>query len=349
MRVVIVGASGNVGTSVLRALAGEPEVESITGVARRRPAQEFPKTEWAEADVSRDELEPLFRGADCVVHLAWLIQPSRDPAHMWLTNVQGSRRVFRAVASAGVPALVYASSVGAYSAGPKNQGVDESWPTDGIQTNAYARHKATVERELDLFESEHDDVRVVRFRPAFIFKRESASSVRRLFLGPFFPSPLVRPALIPLVPEHPRLRFQAVHAEDIGDAYRRAIVNGDARGAYNVAAEPILDGASLARALGARRVRVTHRLARAVVDVTWRLRLQPVDGSWMDLAYGVPLLDASRIRDELGWRPRYSATEALLDLMGGIRDSAGLDTPPLTPEKSRLEELQTRVGGTEKL
>jgi UDP-glucose 4-epimerase len=346
---VIVGASGNVGTSVLRALADEREVESILGLARRLPRQAFAKTEWAAADVSRDDLEPLFRGADCVVHLAWLIQPSRNPAHMWLTNVHGSRRVFRAVAAAGVRALVYASSVGAYSAGPKDRAVDESWPTDGIETNAYARHKATIERELDLFEREHDDIRVVRFRPAFIFKRESGSGVRRLFLGPFVPSPLVRPALIPVVPEHPRLRFQAVHSHDIGDAYRRAIVNDDARGAYNVASEPVLDGDSLARVLGARRVRVPHRVGRAIVDVTWHARLQPVDGSWIDLAYGVPLLDASRIRDELGWRPRYSATEALLDLMGGIRDSAGLDTPPLTPEKSRIEELQTRVGGTEKL
>ena len=93
MRVVVVGASGNVGTSLLRSLAAEPAVESVLGVARRLPRAEFAKTEWAAADVSRLELVPLFRGADCVVHLAWLIQPSRDPQHMWHTNGLGSRRV----------------------------------------------------------------------------------------------------------------------------------------------------------------------------------------------------------------------------------------------------------------
>jgi UDP-glucose 4-epimerase len=348
MRVVVIGASGNVGTSVLRSLAKETAVESILGVARRVPEASFEKTEWARADVSRDELVPLLRGADCVVHLAWLIQPSRDPARMWLTNVHGSRRVFHAVVDAGIPSLVYASSVGAYSAGPKDRRVDESWPTDAIQTNTYARHKATVERELDLLEATRPELRVVRLRPAFVFKREAGSGVRRLFLGPFVPNPVVRPALIPLVPEHPRFRFQGVHSYDLGDAYRLAIV-GDARGAFNIAADPVLDGERLGRLFGARPVRVGRRAFRAFVEATWRLRVQPVEGSWVDLAYGVPLMDAARAGRELGWKPTRTSEDALLDLLGGIRDSAGLETPPLSPKSNRLEEVATGVGGSERL
>src|SRR5438309_2666423 len=121
MRVVVVGASGNVGTSVLEALADEPSVESVLGVSRRKPRASFAKTEWALADISRSTLEPLFAGADAVVHLAWLIQPGRDEQTLHETNVVGSRRVFEAVAEAGVGALVYASSVGAYSPGPKDR------------------------------------------------------------------------------------------------------------------------------------------------------------------------------------------------------------------------------------
>ena len=328
MRVAVVGATGNVGTSLLRALADEPAVDTVLGVARRRPEVEFPKTEWATADISRDDLTQLFRGADAVVHLAWLIQPSHDLAQLSATNVDGSRRVFRAAAEAGVGAIVYASSVGTYSVGPKDHGVDESWPTDGIQSSYYARHKAAVERDLDSFEREHPDVRVVRLRPAFIFKREAGREVKRLFLGPLVPMPLVRPALIPLVPEHPRFRFQGLHAEDVADAYRLAIVR-DARGAFNIAAEPVLDGPELARLLGARTIRIGHKPFRALVQATWRLRVQPVDGGWIDLAYGTPLLDTTRARTELGWEPRRSAGEALLDLIGGIRDRVGGPTPPL--------------------
>src|SRR5215203_6510879 len=181
MRIVVVGATGNIGTSVLRSLENEDSVESVLGLARRLPDLTMPKVEWASADVVDDDLVPHFRNADAVVLLAWLIQPSRDLTKQWMVNVEGSTRVARAAKDAGIPSLVYASSVGAYSAGPKDRRVDESWSTDAIQTNTYARHKATVERELDLLERTRPELRVVRLRPGFVFKREAGSGVRRLF------------------------------------------------------------------------------------------------------------------------------------------------------------------------
>jgi UDP-glucose 4-epimerase len=90
VRVVVVGASGNVGTSVLRELADEPAVDSVLGVCRRMPSLQFPKVEWRVADVAVSPLEPLFRGADAVVHLAWLIQPGRDREQTRRVNVAGS-------------------------------------------------------------------------------------------------------------------------------------------------------------------------------------------------------------------------------------------------------------------
>src|SRR5690242_8234075 len=252
MRVVVTGASGNVGTSLLRALGDDDRIDEILALARRRPSREVPKTEWRSADIERNDLETIFRGADCVVHLAWAIQPSHDLAALRRTNVDGSARVFRAAAEAGVPALVYASSVGAYSPGPKDRSVDESWPTKGTPTSFYSRHKAEVEALLDRFQAERPETRVVRLRPSLIFKRSSAEEQRRYFLGPLFPRLLARRGAIAFVPDIEGLRFQAVHSLDVGEAYRLAIV-GDARGAFNVAAEPVLDPDTLARALGARK------------------------------------------------------------------------------------------------
>src|SRR4051794_19415905 len=119
MRIVVTGATGNVGTSLLRALEADPGVAEVVGLARRRPDLALAKTSFVTADVVRDDLVPLFRGADAVVHLAWLIQPSRDRTTTRAVNVDGSRRVFDAAVAADVPALVYASSIGAYSPGPK--------------------------------------------------------------------------------------------------------------------------------------------------------------------------------------------------------------------------------------
>jgi nucleoside-diphosphate-sugar epimerase len=354
MRVVVVGASGNVGTSVLHALAGEEKVTSIVGVSRRKPEMTWPKTEWVTADISSssDDLVPVFRGADCVVHLAWLIQPSRDEATLYATNVDGSQHVFNAVVEAGVPSLVYASSVGAYSPGPKDRAVDESWQTGGVSTSFYSRHKAATERLLDSLEGEHPSLRVVRLRPGLIFKRDAATGIRRLFAGPLLPNALVRRSLIPLVPDVKRLRFQAVHSLDVGDAYRLAVVNENARGAFNVAADPVLDPDELQRVLGARfKLPVAPRVLRGAADLTWKLRLQPTPPGWVDMALAVPLMDTTRARTELGWSPKWSSGDALLDLLGGMRDGSGVDTPPLAPGTSgpaRVREFVTGVGRTSK-
>jgi UDP-glucose 4-epimerase len=346
VRVVVFGATGNVGAALVRHLAADTSVDAVRGVARRRPTLAVPKTEWVQADVATDDLEPLVADADVVVHLAWLIQPSRDERVLARVNVGGSARVFAAVAATGVPSLVYASSVGAYAPGPKDRLVDEGWPIGAVATSFYSRHKAEVERRLDVFEREHPGVRVVRLRPGLVFGRLAASGIRRLFAGPFLPTVLLRPRLIPLVPDIARLRFQAVHREDLADAYRRAIL-GDAAGAYNVAAEPVLDPRRLAEILDARRLRIRPGLARAAVGALWLLHLQPTPPGWLDLARAVPLLSTARIREELGWRPTVAADDALRELLQGMHDNAGEATPPLEPGAGgplRLRELVTGIG-----
>src|SRR4051794_30913132 len=117
MKVVVTGATGNVGTSTVAALSQSPEIEQIVGLARREPSVRTPKTRWIEADILGGGLADIFSGADAVIHLAWAIQPSRDETTLERINVEGSRRVFDAVAAAGVPNLIHASSVGAYSSG----------------------------------------------------------------------------------------------------------------------------------------------------------------------------------------------------------------------------------------
>jgi UDP-glucose 4-epimerase len=345
MRVVVTGATGNVGTSVVTALERDPQVTEIVGLARRLPDADAGKVSWVAADVAETPLAPIFAGADAIVHLAWAIQPSHDEPAMERVNVLGSERVFGAAAEAGVPALVYASSVGVYSPGPKDEAVDESWATDGIPTSAYSRHKVRVERALDDFAA-GSRMRVVRLRPGLIFKREAASEIRRFFLGPLLPNFLVRPRLIPFVPDVPGLRFQAVHADDVGEAYRRAVV-GAAAGAFNIAAPPPIGPPELASLLHARRLPVPGMALRAAASLTWHAHLQPADAGWIDLALNVPVMDVSRAKLELGWEPRVSSLDALGELLLGLRDGAGGETPPLDPQaggKLRVGEFTTGVG-----
>jgi nucleoside-diphosphate-sugar epimerase len=346
MRVVVVGATGNAGTSTVHALAGDPAVTSVLGLARRLPEWKADKTEWARADITKTDLVPLLRGADAVVHLAWLIQPTHQPLVTWQTNVLGSARVFRAVAEAGVPALVYASSVGTYSPGPAGRAVDENWPTHGWPTATYSREKAYVERLLDSFQADHPQCRVVRLRPGFILKRESAAGQRRLFAGPLLPGKLARPGAVPVVPDIPGLRLQVVHSDDVGQAYRLAVVR-DVRGPFNIAAEPVIGTEQLARLLDAKPVRVPPAVLRAGLAAAWYARLVPAEPNMFDMALHLPVMDTTRARQELGWSPARSATDTLSEFLAGLRAGAGMPTPPLASGAGgplRLREFLTGAG-----
>jgi nucleoside-diphosphate-sugar epimerase len=346
MRVVVTGATGNAGTALLRALEGEPAVEEIVGIARRRPALAYPKVRWVQADVATDDLAEHLRGASAVVHLAWLIQPGRRPEVLEAVNVRGTERLLHAAAAAGVDAVIHASSIGAYSPRAGKAPTAEDWPTDGIPTSTYSRQKVAVERMLERFAAEQPGIRVAMLRPALIFQRSAGPEIRRYFAGPFVPTPLLGRGVPPLLPLPRWFRVQGVHSDDVADAYRRLIV-GDARGAFNVAADPLLDPDVLGRVLHARPVPIHPGILRAAADAAYRLRVTPAEAGWLDMGFRVPVMDTARARAELGWTPARGADAALADLIAGMREGAGLPTPPLDPHaggRARWRELATGVG-----
>lgn len=281
LRVAVTGASGNIGTALLDALLSDPRVGPVTCLARRLPARPPEGTHWFAVDLADPHAGPVlteaFRDCDAVIHLAWLIQPSRAPLLTWRTNVLGTERVLRAVAECEVPVLAYSSSVAAYSPRQRDgtdQPVAESWPTHGRPTAAYSREKAYVERLLDTFEERQPRVRVCRMRPAFVFQYAAAMEQRRLFAGPFLPHRLVRRGVVPVVPALPGLRFQAVHAADVAEAFRAALTS-EARGAFNLAGNGVVGAEELAGLLGARTVRLPDAAGRSVMAAAWHLRMVP--------------------------------------------------------------------------
>ena len=332
----------------MRALAASDGVERVTGIARRPPRAEAANGErvgYVTADLVRDPLEPFLQGADAVIHLAWAIQPARERDTLRAINVEGSRRLFEAAAAAGVGAVVYASSIGAYSPAPgRERPVDESWPTGGIPTSFYSVDKAEVEGILSGFEREHPEIRVVRLRPALIFKRDAGSEIRRLFAGPLLPSRLVDPGLLPVLPWISGLRAQAVHSDDVAEAYRLAVENPDASGAFNIAADPVLEPESLGSGLGVKVIGLPSGLVRSAAAASYRLRLHPTPEGWIDMATGVPLIDSTRAREELGWTPSHRADATMEELLEGIAEREGEPTVPLESDRrrgavGRLEEL----------
>ncbi|HEY4267887.1 MAG TPA: NAD-dependent epimerase/dehydratase family protein [Galbitalea sp.] len=330
MRIAVIGATGNVGTAVLRRLAALPEVDAIVGVARRSPVArigQYRDVAWHEIDVgdedARGRLRRALAGSDAVIHLAWALQPSRDEPSMWRTNVRGTANVLAAAAEAGVKQIVVASSVGAYSVGPKRRRVPESWPTGGVPTSPYSRHKAINERAMDVFELDHPDIRLARIRPGLVFQRDAGSEIARLFLGPLVPAGVLRRVRPRVLPLPTGFIVQAVHADDLADAYWRA-VDHQASGAFNIAAEPVLTPPLIAAAFGAERTRPFRaHVLRIIMELTWRAGLQPTDPGWLDIATAVPVMSTERARRELGWSPAITATAAFAEVVDGMAAGDG--------------------------
>jgi UDP-glucose 4-epimerase len=346
VRIVIVGASGNAGTALLRRLRRDGG-HDIAGVVRRVPQTTeapYDGVQWHGCDIgvrgAVDRLADVFAGADAVVHLAWQIQPSHDERLLHRTNVGGSRAVLAAAIRAAVPALIVASSVGAYAPGPKDRFVDETWPHTGVPGSTYSAHKAAVEKLLDQAEAEHPRLRIVRLRPGLIFQRDAGTEIGRYFLGPLVPTSLLRLGRVPVVPANPALRMQAVHADDVADAYARAIAS-DVRGAFNVAADPVLTPQLVAELFHGRTIPVPGTLLRVGAGLTWRLRLQPVDSGWVRLALHAPLMTSDRAAANLGWRPTVDAATALRQLVDGMATHAHTAAPPL----SGAATMPGRAGG----
>ena len=120
------------------------------------------------------------------------------------------------------------------------------------------------------------------------------------------------------------------------------MIGRQATGPFNLAADPPIGRDDVAAAISARSVHIPSGVLGALADLSWRARLQHVDRGWIDLAFTVPLLDCCRARNDLGWAPTWTSTEALADLLDGIAHQAHTDSPPLR-QRSMLELIRRDV------
>ncbi len=339
MRVAITGATGNVGTALLRRL--ESENVDVVGIARRRPPATSPYdgASWHEVDIADDDAEerlaPLFTGVDAVVHLAIGFQPMREREYLKRIAVDGTAAVAKAAVRAGVPRLVHMSSSGVYSSGAYGVKVDEFWPRDGVARSTYSVDKAAAERELDSVESE-SDLAIVRLRPGMVGQFDFGSAMLRYFLPDLVPSWVVDH--VPVLPMDRSIVLPAVATADVADAIVLAL-GATSRGAFNLAAPTPVRYGDFEKTLGARSVPVPWSVMRTAADLSFTARLQSVHPGWVDLAYGTPLVDTGRAERELGWTPTLDGPEVLAETVRGLRRRGSGASAPL-----RERTVKDRIG-----
>jgi UDP-glucose 4-epimerase len=312
LTVAVTGPTGDLGRAFIRILERSREVERIIGMARRPfdpAARGWKRTEYRRGDVlDRASVETLVEGADVVVHLAFIVvKASAETRHI---NVEGSRNVFEATVAAGAQRLVYASSVAAYGFAAVDGLLTEDLPALGHARHPYSAHKAEVEAVLaDALTAGETDAWVLR--PCIVAGPDAPTFVEQARWSDRLPGPLAALAGAVAVLPDAGVPFQLVHHDDVATALRAGVLGRGEPGAYNIAADGEVTVRDLAGALGYHTIPMPRLAVEAASEVVARLPFLPEEAAWVEALRRPVLMDTSKARRLLKWRPRYDAMQTL--------------------------------------
>jgi UDP-glucose 4-epimerase len=328
LTVAVTGPTGEIGQAFVAALERSREVHRVLGMARRPfdpAARGWKKVVYRRGDVlDREAVAALVEDADVVVHLAFMIMGGAAESRR--VNLEGSRNVFEATATAGVKRLVYASSVAAYGYHANNpQPLTEDVPARGSDGHYYSAQKAEVEAALhETLDASTTDAFVLR--PCIVAGPDAPMLIDSLpytQISERLPRAVLRlldgvPILKPVLPD-PGVPFQLVHHDDVATALRAAVLGRGPAGAYNLAGSGQLTVAQLADELGWYSIPVPELAVDAVAEMIARLGFLPAQAQWISAFREPVIMDVAKARRELGWRPRHDALQTLRATIAAAR------------------------------
>ena len=295
--VAVTGAAGYLGRALCRRLAADSRFGTVLALDRQTwspPAG----VQARQLDINDPALAETLQGADVLFHLAFVLGSVGSAEQARRVNLDGTRNVCEAAGQAGLRTLIVSSSVSAYGALVDNpMRLRESDPLRAGPGFRYAHHKAEVERILDRFEAAHPELRIVRQRIATVVG------------PPPRPGMVTQILRLPVLPLPHSFRAQFVHVDDAAEALVLAALHEQARGAYNIAAEPCLDSRALAAATGQRHVPLPGVLFALLSAAAHRAGLKDPDR--IDFLRHPIVVDGSRAREELGWQPEHDGAACL--------------------------------------
>jgi nucleoside-diphosphate-sugar epimerase len=322
LTVAVTGPTGTFGFGLMPLLQADERIASVVGIARRPfDANErgWTKMTYRRGDV-RDfaALEEAFEGAEVVVHLAFMITGAASRETIRQINVEGTLNAFRAAAAVGARRFVYASSVAAYGFHRDNPlGMTEDWPARPAAHLFYAQEKAEIERLLKEAAAGQVGLGVHLLRPPIVLGPHAvgAKDVVPGALAPFVRRLGGLVGRVPLPVITPPVPVQFIHEQDVGQAFLLCILGAGPPGVYNITGDGVLSGALLLRELGLAPIPAPARLVRAAARGVAAVPFAPPFVEWAEAITHPAIMDASKARQELGWRPLYSSLEALRDTL----------------------------------
>jgi UDP-glucose 4-epimerase len=307
-RVVITGVASHWGAEVARRLERDPTIDYLAGIDTAPPAAELERTDFIEADIRSPLLARLLPGteADTVVHCGILWYPEGDKPARALhdINVIGTLQLLAACErTTTLERVVVRGSAAIYGCeGPAPSFFTEELAGRMPLRSRFQRDASELEAYFENFARRHPEIAccMLRYQPE---------------IGPGLESPLVRYLSLPVVPTQlgfdPRL--QLMHADDATGALEAA-VRTSVRGAVNVAPSGAISLSRLLRIARRPSVPIPHPLFGPALQ-----RLGRQLGAGALYGDGVRLLrfgrgvDNRRLREEVGFEPRFDAVGAVRD------------------------------------
>ena len=327
LTVAVTGATGEIGRPFVRALELTPEVGRVLAMARRPfdPGElGWKKARYRQGDIlDRAAVDELVAKVDVAVHLAFIVV--KATAGSYRINIEGSRNVFEATVAAGVPRLLYTSSVAAYGYHDHDGPLTEDMPARGTERHAYSHQKAEVERVLDeALAGSATDAYV--FRPCVVAGPEAPALLDQLpylRLEHKLPAAALRalgrvPAVKPVLPDH-GVPFQLVHHDDVAAALVAGVLGEGNPGFYNLAGSGEVRLSDVAKELGWYTVRIPRRAIDVTAHMVGRIPLLAVEAGWLEAVRVPMLMDCTRARQQLGWQPAYDGPQTLHELVAARR------------------------------
>ena len=304
--VLITGVSRYLGAALAARLSADPDVDRLIGidaVAPRDPGA-LGRTEFVRADIRNPLIAKVVRQArvETVVHTGALAPVRASRVALQDHHVTGTMQLLAACqTSETVGRVVVASTTAVYGSSPADpaQFTEQSPPAPRPEAR-FARDAVEIENYTRGFARRRPDVPVIvlRFAPV---------------VGPGLDTALTRYLRLPVLPTplgfDPRL--QVLHETDAVDVLRLAS-RTDRPGVFNVAPDDVVPLSQALRWAGRPRVPIWAPTLEFAGTFVRNTGLADASLEDLDFLSWGRVVDTTRLRTDLGFRPRFSTAEALL-------------------------------------
>jgi UDP-glucose 4-epimerase len=302
MRYLIIGGSGYVASRLIDHLSRREQTEAIVVADLRPPASFRPQTTFAPLDV-RDKkgLPDLFRRErpDCVVHLAFVLNPIHDEAAMYDVNVNGTQNVLEAASAANVGQVLVTTSTTAYGAFADNPvPLTEEHPVRGAPDFSYARDKAAADRLCQLWALEHPERVMTIVRPCIVFGPDVDNYIVRLWLRAPFRADFG-------MGDPPQ---QFVHVDDLTEALI-LLLEGRHPGVFNVTGDGYISLSDACNLIGLKARRVPYGLYKMLAAGLWTAHISEAPAGQLEFVVHPWVASNEKLKETTGWRPRWTSRD----------------------------------------